>query len=87
MGLFQRGEGKLYLRLCDLNKEYLNLCSTQFRYLEVVLRRMSTGQILFSPHFAALIANPDYQQTFSPDQYTDNRGKIFGFICFIIIKQ
>ncbi|CAG9537731.1 unnamed protein product [Cercopithifilaria johnstoni] len=42
-------------------------------YLEVVLRRMSTGQILFSPHFAALIANPDYQQTFSPDQYTDNR--------------
>ncbi|KAL3981395.1 Membrane-associated protein gex-3 [Acanthocheilonema viteae] len=42
-------------------------------YLEVVLRRMSTGQILFSPHFAALIANPDYQQTFSPDQYTDSR--------------
>ncbi|VDK88818.1 unnamed protein product [Litomosoides sigmodontis] len=42
-------------------------------YLEVVLRRMSTGQILFSPHFAALIANPDYQQTFNPDQYTDNR--------------
>uniref|UniRef100_A0A9J2PDS2 Membrane-associated protein gex-3 n=1 Tax=Ascaris lumbricoides TaxID=6252 RepID=A0A9J2PDS2_ASCLU len=42
-------------------------------YLEVVLRRMSAGHILFTPHLAALIPNPEYQHPFNPDQYTDTR--------------
>ncbi|VDM37485.1 unnamed protein product [Toxocara canis] len=42
-------------------------------YLEVVLRRMSAGHILFSPHLAALIPNSEYPHAFNPDQYTDTR--------------
>ncbi|MFH4977682.1 hypothetical protein AB6A40_004391 [Gnathostoma spinigerum] len=42
-------------------------------YLEVVLRRMSLGHILYSPHLSALIPNPECVHAFSPDQYTDAR--------------
>jgi len=40
-------------------------------YLEVVLRRVSSGQILFSPHLREMIASGDQALNFAPDQFTD----------------
>lgn len=42
-------------------------------YLEKLLRRMSNNQVLFSSHLACLVPNFEFQQPFSPEQYTDTR--------------
>lgn len=57
---------------------YGNKAQPYFRYLEVLLRRASMGQLLHSDHLQSFITNPDAAPSggaiLPAEQYTDTRG-------------
>lgn len=58
-----------------LLRNFLPTYITYFRYLEVLLRRASTGQLIYSDHLQVFIANTDTPQVpFTAERYTDARG-------------
>lgn len=79
------GDESLY-EMVLMNLELLIYTYIFFRYLEVLLRKVSSAQILYSPHRHAFIANPSINEqqqqqtlTFNPEEYTDANGIIQCF--------
>ena len=67
----------IYTKWLVFLKTRLNCVNCSFRYLEVVLRRAATGQMVWSDHLKAMIGNGE-NNVFAPEQYTDPSGLLLA---------
>ena len=58
------------------------------RYLEVLLRRVSTGHIVYSPNHKAFVSlSSEGQLPFNAEEYADLMGKYFFYWFYVTFKE